>query len=117
MTQTFSRILAIALLSVMFAATGAGVTCFLKTSAVTSHHIQCHPVRVPADLPPDLPTDHRCCASRSASALTTSIFLSRPALQATNHVAIQVPAAIGGGEILPIAPSVGTPPVMLSLRI
>jgi len=112
--QPFSRILAIALLATMVAA-GAGATCLLSVSAAPARSPGCHPARVPSQ---PQPGDYRCCVSLHPSALLTSIFTPRPALQPFLADAIDPLVTACESRAFPseVAPS-GGPPGFTTLRI
>ena len=131
MAQSFSRIIAIAMLGTMVAA-GAGTMCLLPAMAQSSSSSSsssvsaastpssvpvsgCHAPRVPSH---PQSADYRCCVGRHSSALLTKIFPSRPALQILEFRAADVPVAASDADFSANTsiPSDGSPGILI-LRI
>ncbi|HKN17119.1 MAG TPA: hypothetical protein VJX47_09260 [Candidatus Sulfotelmatobacter sp.] len=116
MSKFFSQLVAMMVLGAVVAG-GAGVICVVSSSAHSSSSMAgCHPGQMPSQ---PHPADYRCCLSRHAVPLVTSVVSpQRPALQALEASVTPVLAAANEGPaFLPaIAPS-GGPPGVVALRI
>jgi hypothetical protein len=110
----FPQIVGLVLLGAMVAA-GAGTICLLPVPAAPLHSAGCHPSRVPAN---PQPADFRCCVSRHPSALTTSVFSTRPGMQTSAAYTVGASVVPSYGDAILAATSrPGSPPGVLILRI
>ncbi|MGD1024580.1 MAG: hypothetical protein ABR880_17470 [Candidatus Sulfotelmatobacter sp.] len=115
MSKLFSQLVAMMLLGAVVAA-GAGVVCVVSASTHSSSSMTgCHGSEKPSH---PHPADYRCCLSRHAVPLVTSVVTPRPALQGLRADVTPVLAAANDRAVfLPaIAPS-GGPPGVVVLRI
>ena len=113
MTQSFARIVAVAMLGAIVAA-GLGAMCLMPAMAQRSSMVACH------SAPESSPLQHseyRCCVNRHSSALVTSLFSLRPAVGRfePDTIQIQVASDLVASSITQAHSS--SPPPVLILRI